>query len=741
MTGDIRLTRRRIEIDGEPRLVLAGEVHYFRLARHEWEQRLDQAAQAGLDTIATYIPWIWHELPDGSIDLTGASVPERDIAGFLDLCAARGLRVFARPGPFVMAELKNEGIPYRIRREHPHLVPVGWDGAPAPTRDLDYLHPDFLAEAEAWYDRILPVLAERQLHRGGPVMAVQIDNEVGMLAWVSNTPHLTDDALAAFAERVGPERLRSLTGSDDPAAVRAGGLDVLALHHELGLFARHRFATYLDRLAASARRHGVEVPLAVNVHGTGGGRGTTYPIGVSQLAQAYRGRDGVFAGSDYYLGELTVTNIADLYLSNAIMTAVNGPDQPMTSLEFEAGTGNYGEDLSALNSPESAELKTLLTVAQGGRLINYYLFAGGRNPRIEVPEPDGTERIAFTGERHGFAAPVDPEGEETVAYGAISSIAAELRALEPLLAAGEEEHDDLVFGFVADHYLTEYRHPASAERAEQAMDTERHRGAGFRDVLGRALVLAGFRFGAVDLQALASPQSEWATGASDGHSGVAWAPELGDAAIVLSTGRTLGAAVQRHLADHVLSGGRLVLTGLLPDRDDDGQPCSVLADALGLRSAGIRIDAVTPDSEYWPTVRSTGPLGPLPDVRVGSAQLLEATGTTEVATVLTEFESETPCAVLVRAGAGRALVLGCDYPVHLDTWRALLALVDVRPGLTSDAARPGLVATTVATPSGERALVALNVAPYPLEARFALDGEALGEPVRLPAFGHLLRRV
>ncbi len=33
-----------------------------------------------------------------------------------------------------MAELKNEGMPYRVYAEHPEMVPVGWDGMPAPTR-------------------------------------------------------------------------------------------------------------------------------------------------------------------------------------------------------------------------------------------------------------------------------------------------------------------------------------------------------------------------------------------------------------------------------------------------------------------------------------------------------------------------------------------------------------------------------------------------------------------------------
>src|SRR5689334_12986013 len=200
-----RLERSRILVDGEPRMVLAGEIHYFRLAREDWEDRIRAAVDSGLNTVASYIPWIWHELPDGTLDVAGDTRPERDLGAFIDLCAAHGLWFIARPGPFQMAELKNEGLPHRLRREHPEIHPAGWDGAPATTRTVDYLAPAFLADAERWYDAVLPVLASRQREHGGPVIAVQLDNEVGMLDWVSNTPTLTEQARREFAEWSGLE--------------------------------------------------------------------------------------------------------------------------------------------------------------------------------------------------------------------------------------------------------------------------------------------------------------------------------------------------------------------------------------------------------------------------------------------------------------------------------------------------------------------------------------------------------
>lgn len=728
-----RLTGSQLFIDGEPRMVLAGEVHYFRVPRDEWADRLRAAAEAGLTAVASYIPWIWHELPDGTVDLVGATRPERDLGAFIDLCAEHGLWFIARPGPFQMAELKNEGIPFRVLREHPSLRQLGWDGEPGSTHSLDYLAPEFLAEASAWFDAVLPLIAERQREHGGPVIAVQLDNEVGMLDWVSNTPTLTDGVREAFARWSAEQG----DGDDvDPRTGAAGTDGELALHQRLGRFVRGRYAAYLQTLEGWAREAGITAPLLINLHGTDAGRALTFPIGISQLAQAYRGRQGVAAGTDVYLGELTSTNAADLYVANAFTVAVQGADQPLTALEFDAGSGNFSEDLGLLVSPEATVLKTLLDAAQGARLINYYLFAGGINPLLDEPVGDGNDRIAFTGERHGFAAPIGPEGERSVTLEGVSEAARAVAEHAALFAGGTQQTDDLVLGFVADHYLTEYRHPAASRRAEQVRDRERHRGLGVRSTLGRALVHGGWSFRGLDLQAAAGSDAAWSAGApADDRRGDE--REL----IVLATGRDLGRGVQEFLAEHLATGGRLLLAGGLPAEDGDGSPCTILADALGLSSAGVVDETMHADREYFPSVRAVGPLAEHGgrEVRVTRAQLLDGaaptSGSGEV--LLRETGSGLPAAVRIEtAGGGVAVVLGADYPVHDGFWRSLLAEAGARPRLDLGADRPGVIAVPVAN-EGEAALVAINVAPYAVTIHPVFDGAPVAaEPLTLPARAH-----
>ena len=701
----VRYERKRIIVDGRARLLLSGEVHYFRLRRDEWQDRLDKAKLAGLNTIATYIPWLWHELPDGTVDVDGRTRPERDLGAFLDLCHDNGFHVIARPGPFVMAELKNEGLPFRVYAEHPEIVPLGWDGKPAPTRTVDYLAPAFLAEARNWYRHVIPVIAARLHPRGGPVVAVQLDNEVGMLAWVSNSPDLTDHLLDDFNGWLGVQGL----ARDYPGPVTRSVKDEHAprLMRDLGTFMRDRFARYFGELRAYAEESGIAgVPFVVNIHGTDGGMAETFPIGISQLMASYSGVPGMLSGTDIYLGELTVANAADLYLVNAFCDAVHDADQPVTSLEFEAGTGDYGCDLSRQYDPSAVDLKTRLCLAQGNKLLNYYLFAGGVNPPLDEPVGDGNDRIAFTGERHGFAAPVGPEGQLNPVYGPTTQVLRTAGALAPHLAAMREEHDDIAIGFVPDHYLTEYHYPGSESVQEVLDDVVRTRGAGPRGILARAMLLGGFRFAAVDLQSEAPREP----------------------VLALAGTTHLPAAVQATLVDYVRGGGRLLLAGRVPARDMTGEPCTVLRDALGLAPLGT----VRGTAEFFTSVTAHGWAAPRPETRTGFAELYKpAAGDV----VLRELSSGHGCGFDIAVGDGRAVVLSTDYECDLGLWRAAFAVLGAAPALTHTAAVPGVVLLTSADgDAGGRILHALNLSGYPQELTIAEHGRPLlgGETLRLP---------
>ena len=76
------------------------------IPRSLWRERLDQVKAFGYNAIDVYFPWNHHELEEGRWDFAG----ERDAEAFLRLAAEAGLRVVARPGPYICS-MDGGGLP------------------------------------------------------------------------------------------------------------------------------------------------------------------------------------------------------------------------------------------------------------------------------------------------------------------------------------------------------------------------------------------------------------------------------------------------------------------------------------------------------------------------------------------------------------------------------------------------------------------------------------------------------
>ncbi len=715
----IEIKDRQIVIDGQARIILSGEIHYFRLKRQEWQDRIDKLKAAGCNAVASYVPWLCHEPFEGQVDLEGKTRPELDLGGFIDMCRHNGLYFFVRPGPFVMAEMKNEGLPFWLYTRHPEIVPVGWDSRPAPTRAVDYLAPAFLQETRHWYSHVMQVIAPRLYNRGGNVIAVQLDNEVGMLSWVSNSPDLTDNMLEDFTRwlrrRYAPETLRErYPFALDDARIRNAELRspreefAAGLLRDLGHYMRDRFARYVAVLRSYAEEFGVSgVPFIVNIHGTDAGRGLSFPIGISQLYEAYTQAPGYVAGSDHYLGELQVHNFQDLYLLNAFMAAVNRPDQPLTSVEFECGNGDYGGSNASRHDPSTADFKARLCVAQGNRLLNYYLFCGGINYHLPVPVDDGNDRIAFTGERHGVAAPVDPEGRINYSYRSLASVNRVISTVADKLAIMYEEHDPMAFAFIPDYYMTEYRYPSSKRMNEIVGNLEANRGVDAWETLARAMLLACYRFGAMDVQSRPlDPQTT---------------PVL-----VLPSARYMDSALQRKLVDYLQTGGNLLLYGEVPLFDMEGRQAEVLAGALGLRAAG----SCKATDRYYLSLRAEGWAAPRPEVRTHYARFFEPT---RGEVLLSAVGTGKACGFDIATGQGRAVVISAAYPCDISLFQAVLERLGVWAGLNHDCKYHGIFMTTTVSETGERFLHILNLEGFDKEIHITEHKQPLfgGRPLLL----------
>ena len=148
-------------LDGKPFQIISGEMHYERIPREYWGDRLKKARAMGLNTISTYVFWNVHEPRPGTYDFSG----QYDVAAFIRMAQEEGLYVILRPGPYACAEWDLGGLPAWLFAD-PKIV----------LRSADE---KFLAPAERWLKRLGQELAPLQITRGGPIIAVQVENEYG----------------------------------------------------------------------------------------------------------------------------------------------------------------------------------------------------------------------------------------------------------------------------------------------------------------------------------------------------------------------------------------------------------------------------------------------------------------------------------------------------------------------------------------------------------------------------------
>jgi beta-galactosidase len=157
----LRAQDGKFVLDGKPFRIVSGEMHYPRIPRAYWRDRFRMAKAMGLNSVTAYVFWNEHEQTPGVFDFTG----QRDVAEFVREAQAEGLYVILRPGPYVCAEWEFGGYPAWLMKDKSTVV-----------RSTD---PKFMAPARRWLKRLGQELAPLQYGNGGPIIAVQVENEYG----------------------------------------------------------------------------------------------------------------------------------------------------------------------------------------------------------------------------------------------------------------------------------------------------------------------------------------------------------------------------------------------------------------------------------------------------------------------------------------------------------------------------------------------------------------------------------
>lgn len=205
-------------LDGKPFQIISGEMHYPRIPREAWRQRMKMAKAMGINTIGTYAFWNVHEPERGKFDFSG----NNDIAEFVKIAKEEGLWVVLRPSPYICAEWEFGGYPYWLQNIKGLVV-----------RSKE---PQYLKEYESYINRLGKELSPLLVTNGGNILLVQVENEYGAYAsdreYLENNRQLfvragfncllnTCDAAKDIEKGILPGLLPSVNGSNSPDKAKA----------------------------------------------------------------------------------------------------------------------------------------------------------------------------------------------------------------------------------------------------------------------------------------------------------------------------------------------------------------------------------------------------------------------------------------------------------------------------------------------------------------------------------------
>lgn len=147
--------------DGENFQIYSGSMQYFRIHPGYWRDRLLKLRQCGLNTVETYICWFLHEEEEGRFIIR----PEHDFREFIRIAGELDLCVIVRPGPYICCEVDLGGLPGWLLRHRNIRMRSNC--------------PVYMKYVKRYLEWVLAELKELQCSAGGPVVAMQIENEYG----------------------------------------------------------------------------------------------------------------------------------------------------------------------------------------------------------------------------------------------------------------------------------------------------------------------------------------------------------------------------------------------------------------------------------------------------------------------------------------------------------------------------------------------------------------------------------
>ena len=503
----VKFSKTGLEINGEPVSSMCAEFHYWRTDPKHWDDILGRLIKgSGLKMVASYIPWSIHEPKKGVFDFTGVTNPGANLEGFLKLVKKHNLYFFARSGPLCYGEIDGGG-------------PTDYANIAGKRTE------EFLDLTEEWVEQISKVWKEYSIHNGGPVVFVQMDNEVmSHDLYFSRFLKEKYGSVKSINKRweTNFNDFESIVKNKDASEGKHSWLNYMdVMEYQTRYFPRW----YVSSLRKMYEEYGTDVPLMTN---------NTFFI----LQDWYELQKEVeFIGLDYYgyyllPGDAYYWDYLTLSLNNNIN---NFPFSP----EFQCGSSMT---LFGPTPSQHQKLVTFFALASGMRGVNYYMFVERERWEGYCPVTEtGKIRPEWYAHKHFFKVLKDINWVDLQRQCSVGLLWSQEQYWRYIYEGGRKYNIQ----------FDDYTEVASRtyECAQQPMWA-----------FVKTLINTDTNFDMVDIRT-----------------------DLSKYPVLIYAGTNLlDAAFQKKLVGYVKGGGRLILLSQPPDKEYDETSCSELVKGLGL---------------------------------------------------------------------------------------------------------------------------------------------------------------
>ena len=567
--------------NGKPYFLISGEIHYFRIDPKLWERHLRLLKESGANTTSTYIPWDWHEYEEGEFDFIGKTEPSRNLIKYIKLCKKVGLDLIVKPGPYILAEYEGQGIPiWLLKKISKEAHALDENGNIISHDLLSYLSEEYLHYTFLWFDQIMPIIEKYQLSKSGPIIMMQVCNEVGVFQWLSGKIDYNPVVISLYKnflmERYKEiDELNKNYGTDystfNEISAPKGKIENkqdYCLYYDFHLFYRSYYSKYIKTLSDKIKNYGIETQLTHNIPGWIYGNAAELPMLISTYDEIMKTQKDIVFGVDHIPEFVSFRNAHSDLACNKILEAMQ-TDSPVWGAEFQAGTREHHVKCD----PEDLETFYFASLAHGMKGFNYYMFSQGSNPKGK----------GYFGKTFYYQTPLDLKTNKNELYNSVNKVNHFIKKEGKDLLSSKTKANICV-GLYKPYFYTELT--TSQMLREKRLDVEKLglqydprfvREELFFNGLLRSLQSLNFNYDIEDLEnveieSLLQYKQLW----------------------IIST-EFMDNRTQQLLSDYVKKGGHLVIYPVLPRFDLYLNSCKALSNELNIKcsnsSSPNKIDA------------------------------------------------------------------------------------------------------------------------------------------------------